>query len=127
LHNTNFLKIISYGGNFYQNVRIEEIGDLYPGAKVEKIGRSTGRTRGVVSTIMLQRWDNGTATHEIAIIGPGDENFANKGDSGGCVFVDHNGRDKAAGLLIGKIQGSNITFATPLRLILHKAGDYVWA
>ncbi|RPA94864.1 hypothetical protein L873DRAFT_1934942 [Choiromyces venosus 120613-1] len=115
------------GGNIYQGDRISEIGDLYPGAKVEKIGRSTGRTRGEVNRTMLQHWDNGAATYEIAIIGPAGETFADKGDSGGCVFVNQDGTYKAAGLLIGKTQESNITFATPLRLILQTAGDYEWA
>ncbi|RPA96920.1 hypothetical protein L873DRAFT_1791356 [Choiromyces venosus 120613-1] len=116
-----------YGANLYEGEHISEIGDLYPGAKVEKIGRSTGITCGEVNRAMLQHWDNGAATYEIAIIGPAGENFADRGDSGGCVLVDQDGTYKAAGLLIGKCQQSNIAFATPLRLILQMAGDYEWA
>ncbi|RPA96907.1 hypothetical protein L873DRAFT_1791348 [Choiromyces venosus 120613-1] len=116
-----------YGANFYEGECISEIGDLYPGAKVEKIGRSTRRTHGEVNCTMLQHWDNGAATYEITIIGPKDATFAHKGDSGGCVFVNQDGTYKAAGLVIGKTQESNITFATPLRLILQTAGDYEWA
>ncbi|KAG0634817.1 hypothetical protein HOY80DRAFT_1058947 [Tuber brumale] len=55
---------------------------------------------------MLQHWDDEAVTHEIAIIGPKDENFANRGDSRGL---------------------GNIAFAIPLHLIVCTAGDYYWA
>jgi len=78
---------------------------------------------------MLQHWDEGATTFEIAIIGHSGVTFANKGDSGGCVLVlEEDGTYKAAGLLIGKVQEANIAFATPLRLILQTAGgNYQWA
>jgi len=76
---------------------------------------------------MLQHWDLGAATYEIAIIGHAGTTFANRGDSGACVFVHEDGKYKAAGLLIGKVQESNITFATPLRLVLETSGGYEWA
>ena len=78
---------------------------------------------------MLQHWDQGAVTFEIAIIGHPGVTFANRGDSGGCVLVhEEDGTYKAAGLLIGKVQESNIAFATPLRLILQTAGGkYQWA
>jgi len=100
---------------------------LYPGANIEKIGRSTGATSGVVNSIMLQYWQNGAPTFEIAIIGGIGEGFANRGDSGGCVLTQENGEYKASGLMIGKVLQSNIGFATPLRSILQTAGDYEWA
>lgn len=111
----------------YEGERISEIGHLYPGAKVEKAGRTTGATRGEVNSVMLQHWDNGVATHEIAIIGPPGETFGNSGDSGGCVLTNQGGKNKASGLLIGKVLQDNIAFATPLHLILQMAGDYEWA
>jgi len=106
---------------------VAEIGDLYPGASVEKVGRSTGSTQGVVNRVMLQHWENGASTHEVAIIGRGDEVFANRGDSGGCVLTQEGGKYKASGMMIGKVKQSNICFATPLRLILKMSGEYQWA
>ncbi|RPA94869.1 hypothetical protein L873DRAFT_1934946 [Choiromyces venosus 120613-1] len=102
-----------YDANLYEGDRISEIWDLYPRAKVEKIGCSAR--------------ENGAATYEIAIIGPVGENFANRGDSGGCMFVYQDGTYKASGLLIGQCQQSNITVATPLHFILLMDGDYKWA
>jgi len=90
------------------------------------MGRTTGATEGDVNDIMLQHWDNGAATYEIAIVGKVGLTFANRGDSGGCVFVVEGETYKAAGLLIGKVEQANIAFATPLRMILKTAGDYEW-
>ena len=75
---------------------------------------------------MLQRWQGGRITFEIAIIGR-DEGFAGVGDSGGCVLVNENGWYKAAGIIIGKTALTGITVATPLTLILDFAADYVGA
>ena len=102
---------------------------------MEKIGRTTAATRGEVNCVMLQHWDKGAATHEIAIIGPPGETFASRGDSGGCVFTTEEWQEegkkkrekKASGLLIGKILMDNIAFATPFHLILQMAEDYEWA
>ncbi|PUU73730.1 hypothetical protein B9Z19DRAFT_1068742 [Tuber borchii] len=113
-------------GQFLPAVLLD-IGDLYPGAIVAKMGRSTGATCGVVNGAMLQHWENGASTHEIAIIGHSGETFANRGDSGGCVFTLEGEEYKASGMLIGKVRDANISFATPLRLILQSAGDYEWA
>jgi len=90
------------------------------------MGRTTGSTVGDVNRIMLQHWDNGAATHEIALVGRAGITFANRGDSGGCVFVVEGGTYKAAGLLIGMVQEANIAFATPFRIILKTAGDFEW-
>ena len=128
-HILETLIVTSYrhGGNVYQGDVVSEIGDLYPGAEVEKVGRTTGATSGTVSGAMLQYWDNGAPTYEIAIIVPEDVVFADTGDSGACVVVQENGIYKAAGLLIGKTRQQGITLATPLRLILQTAEDYEWA
>jgi hypothetical protein len=116
-----------YGENIYQGDRISDVGDLYPGLSVQKIGRSTGVTCGKVNRATLIHWDNGAPTHEIAIIAPRGKPFASSGDPGGCVFGVEDGQYKAAGLLIGKAVEANIAFATPLYLILQMAGDYHWA
>lgn len=100
---------------------------MYPRAIVAKIGRSTLAKRGVVNGVMLQHWENGASIHEIAIIGHPGETFADRGDSGGCVFTLEGEEYKASGLLIGKVKEANIAFATPMRLILQTAGDYQWA
>ena len=116
-----------YGGNIYDGDAISDIGDLYPGAVVEKVGRTSGTTFGTVNPASLVVWDQGSPTFEIAIIGIEGDTFAQVGDSGGCVFENQDGTYKAAGLLIGKNYGGVITYATPLRLLLQTAGDYQWA
>ena len=75
---------------------------------------------------MLQHWQGGQITFEIAIIGEYGW-FAEAGDSGGCVLVNENGWYKAAGILTGKAAHGGIAVATPLALILDFAADYVWA
>ena len=111
----------------YADERVTEIGDLFPGAEVEKIGRSTDATLGKVHSVMVQEWDDDDITYEIAIMGTGRV-FAEVGDSGGCVFVKDNDNDtiKAAGILIGKNILNDFALATPLRLILDMAGGYEW-
>ena len=94
---------------------------------MEKVGRTTGITCGIVNPASLVVWGQGSPTSEIAIIGIGEQEFALAGDSGGCVFENQSGTYKAAGLLIGKNFGGVITYATPLRLVLQTAGDYEWA
>ncbi|PWW80691.1 hypothetical protein C7212DRAFT_361236 [Tuber magnatum] len=120
------LKLQRYGGNIYEGETVREIGYLYPRAEVEKMGRSTGLQCGKVNPIVLQRWESGQITCEIAIIGK-DEGFAGTGDSGGCVLVNENGTYKAAGILIGKTKYTSIAVATPLAMILDSAADYWWA
>ena len=68
------------------------------------------------------------STHEIAIIQKGIE-FAEPGDSGGCVFVKVNEGCgyEAAGILIGKNWKSDFALVSPLPLILASAPEYEWA
>jgi len=109
-------------------VEIEKAGLLYPGAKAEKIGRSTGMRSGYVNTFFLQRWHSSVCTHEIAITGEGMA-FAHLGDSGGCVFVKVNKGCgyEAAGMLIGKNRMNDFALVTPLDLILASVPEYEWA
>ncbi|KAG0126989.1 hypothetical protein HOY82DRAFT_626418 [Tuber indicum] len=116
-----------YGGNIYHDEAVSEVGDLYPGAIVEKVGRTTGTTFGTVNPAVLVVWDRGSPTYEIAIVGMKNDIFARVGDSGGCVFENRDETYKAAGLLIGKNREGGITYATPLRLLLQTTGDYEWA
>ena len=109
----------------YAGERVTEIGDLFPGAEVEKIGRTTGEKYGKVHSVMIQEWDGDESTYEIAIMGTGGP-FAGVGDSGGCVFLNDNDTIKAAGILIGKNVLNDFALATPLRLILDMAGGYEW-
>ncbi|PWW72574.1 hypothetical protein C7212DRAFT_366492 [Tuber magnatum] len=116
-----------YGGNIYDDRAVSDVGDLYPSALVEKVGRTTRRTMGTVNPAVLVIWDRGSPTFEVAIIGIDRNIFAGPGDSGGCVFENESGTYKAAGLLMGKNLEGNIAYATPLRLLLQTAGDYEWA
>ncbi|KAG0640723.1 hypothetical protein HOY80DRAFT_1135746 [Tuber brumale] len=116
-----------YGGNIYHDEAVSDVGDLYPGSVVEKMGRTTGTTFGTVNPAVLVTWDHGAPTFEIAIVGMKNDIFARVGDSGGCVFENQGGTYKAAGLLMGKNREGAITYATPLRLLLQTAGDYEWA
>ena len=111
----------------YDDYPVSDIGDLYPDAVVEKVGRTSGTTFGTVNPASLVIWDQGYPTFEIAIIGIEGDTFAQVGDSGGCVFENQDGTYKAAGLLIGKNYGGVITYATPLRLLLQTTGDFEWA
>lgn len=112
----------------YDGSVVDQSGELYPGASVEKIGRTTGIQCGTVNGIMLQRWDSdaNNATYEIAIVGAQGP-FALKGDSGACVLVKENGASKAAGIVIGKSSENSFILATPLTIILKCASDFRWA
>lgn len=106
---------------------VEQTAELYPGAIVKKIGRTTGTRTGYVNGYLLQHWSGSESTYEIAIVGHGID-FAEVGDSGGCVFVvDSDGMFKAAGMLIGKNFHNSFVFATPLSMILDAAGEFEWA
>ncbi|CUS12949.1 unnamed protein product [Tuber aestivum] len=116
-----------YGRNIYSEYPITETGYLYPHARVEKIGRSSGFHGGYVNRILLQHWGKGGLTHEIAILGDDDIPFGINGDSGGCVLVDMRGIFKAAGILIAKNRCNDLALATPLHLVLDSARSYQWA
>jgi len=90
-------------------------GLLYPGARVQKSGRTTLTTEGVVNAVDLIVWGCGLASHEIAIMGIGEANFALKGDSGALVMLKEEGKAlRAAGLLHGINQKGDLALATLL-------------
>jgi len=97
-----------YGGNIYHDDSVSDIGDLYPSAVVEKVGRTSGTIFGTVNPASLVVWDQGYPTFEIAITGMEGDTFARVGDSGGCVFENQDVTYKAAGLLIGRLVKSII-------------------
>lgn len=99
----------------YSNKLVVEIGDLYPLAIWEKIGPLTWTTGGEVNSIVLQHCDCWVGIYKIAITGHVGTTFTKWEDSEGCIFGYEDGKYNPAGLLIGKVQESNITIATPWR------------
>lgn len=89
---------------------------------VQKHGRTTGLTMGVVEDIDAEVWvdyeDVGVAlfTKQIAIVGADDELFSDGGDSGSLI-VDL--RKRACGLLFAGSDSENLTFANPIRRVLR--------
>jgi len=110
-------ELITVASNIYQGARIEEVGDIFPGAIVEGIGCSTEPKSGQIKEVFLQHSTDGRSSYEIAIItdvGP----FANFGESGGCLFYNMPESTKAAGMLVGKNACDSIAFVNLLHLIL---------
>jgi hypothetical protein len=93
---------------------------LEPGQVVEKTGRTTGYTIGVVNGIGVQVWSDGAKTEEIAIIKqldtPGSEAFADSGDSGSQVVAASDGNYWGVGQVTGKNEQHRPVWvaATPL-------------
>jgi hypothetical protein len=99
---------------------------LDEGARVRKVGRTTGETKGRVTAFELDnvvvefdignlRFDN-----QIEIEGIGKQPFSDGGDSGSLII---NSRNQGVGLLfaggdIGGTNGMGLTYANPLRAVL---------
>lgn len=91
---------------------------IFPGSKVIKVGRTTGRTEGVVNAAVIQSWQDGVVTVELGVIGTGGL-FADKGDLGAlCVQETADGTLHAAGLVIGKNTFLNLALVTPIAAVL---------
>ena len=107
--------------------------DVDPDEPVEKLGRTTGLTRGVVTAVevdgvavqydgVVHRFDD-----QIEIQGTAGE-FSAGGDSGSVIWRS---RDRApmallfAGSSTGGAQGGGVTFANPLMTVLQTL-DVVW-
>ena len=99
---------------------VSDVGLIAPGTVVQKAGRSTGITDGVVNGCAIQVWSDGSETREIVVIGGGAP-FAKQGDSGGILVS--NGRDgiRAAGEVIGKNFKDDLVYVTPIQPLLADA------
>lgn len=108
--------------------KLAGLGDpiLDDGGKVQKLGRTTGKTTGVVTAFeldgVLVQYDIGTLSfdNQIEIEGEGDHGFSLGGDSGSLI-VDADRRGVGllfAGSDLGGKNGKGLTFANPLLAVL---------
>jgi hypothetical protein len=100
--------------------------DVDPDERVEKVGRTTGHTRGRITAVEVDgvavRYDDGEFTFDdqIEISGAGGP-FSGGGDSGSVIWRS---RDRApvgllyAGSTTGGNDGTGVTFASPLATVL---------
>ncbi len=108
--------------------------EVEPDEAVEKVGRTTGHTRGVVTAVEVDavavQYDAPSSPQgvhrfddQIEIQGVGG--FSAGGDSGSVIWRS---RDRAplgllfAGSATGGVDGSGVTFANPLATVLHLLG-----
>ena len=100
---------------------VSDVGLIAPGKSVEKAGRTTGVTVGVVNGYAVQVWSDGTETREIAVVGVGPW-FAMQGDSGGIlVLIGSDGIMQAGGQVTGKNYLSDVVCVTPIQTLLADA------
>ena len=100
---------------------VSDVGLIAPGTTVEKAGRSTGITDGVVNGCAIQVWSDGSETREIVVIGVNPP-FASQGDSGGIlVFNARDGTIRAAGEVMGKNFLNDLVCVTPIQTLLADA------
>lgn len=85
-----------------------------------KYGRSTGKTRGVLSPCMsfVRFPDSGYAlsSTEMVIMSTGSSSFSEAGDSGAWVFED--GSAELVGMIWGGLTTREGSFVTPIKVIL---------
>jgi hypothetical protein len=104
--------------------------DIDPDERVEKVGRTTGHTRGRITAVEVDgvavQYDEGVYSFDdqIEISGTG-EAFSDGGDSGSVIWRS---RDRAplcllfAGSSTGGEDGTGVTFANPLATVLAAFG-----
>lgn len=108
--------------------KLAGLGDpiLDNGGEVQKIGRTTGKTTGVITAFeldgVLVQFDIGTLSfdNQLEIEGVGDEAFSLGGDSGSLI-VDSGRRGVGllfAGSDLGGKNGKGLTYANPLPTVL---------
>ncbi len=108
--------------------KLAGLGDpiLDNGGEVQKIGRTTGKTIGVITAFeldgVLVQFDIGTLSfdNQLEIEGVGDEAFSLGGDSGSLI-VDSGRRGVGllfAGSDLGGTNGKGLTYANPLPAVL---------
>lgn len=103
--------------------------DIDPDEAVEKIGRTTGHTRGVVTAVEVDavavQYDEAVHRFDDQIEIQGAGGFSDGGDSGSVIWRS---RDRApmallfAGSATGGVDGSGVTFANPLATVLRLLG-----
>lgn len=108
-------------GNFFGDTMVSDLGIIAPGTIVQKAGRSTGITEGVVNGCAIQVWSDGCETKEIVVIGVPPP-FANREDSGGIlVLTGRDGTIRAAGEVIGMNLRNDLVCVTPIQTLLADA------
>ena len=100
---------------------VSDVGLIAPGKLVEKAGRTTGVTAGVVNGYAVQVWSGGKETREIVVVGVGPV-FALQGDSGGILVVTgSDGTMYAGGQVMEKNHLSDVVCVTPMQTLLADA------
>lgn len=122
-------KVSSYQGSAYDTPN--EVIELQAGMLVEKVGRSTGHTQGLVVGEVLGKFQCGYTVHGVGTLAAwfdnvfavksSVENFSEPGDSGSLVVANVNGARKAVGILFAGDQQGN-TYILPLNKILENFG-----
>jgi hypothetical protein len=128
-------RVSSYQGDAYDTPDV--IGDLSANLDVEKVGRTTGHSKGKVISqlhgslsIMYSAGAYGFAglvplEPVFAIAGVGSDLFSDGGDSGSLITtVDALGQRSAVGIVVGGMNdsaapGGKVTIALPVRSILQ--------
>jgi hypothetical protein len=108
--------------------------DVDPDELVEKVGRTTGHTRGRVTAVEVDgvgvQYDDGVHTFDDQVEIEGlTGGFSAGGDSGSVIWRS---RDRAplgllfAGSTVGGSAGGGVTFANPLATVLERLGVQWW-
>jgi hypothetical protein len=129
--------VSSWQGGFYDTPAI--VADPEEDALVEKVGRSTRHTKGIIESRLVgpQRIDYNLTVHHSAeenivfrgsvffepifMVRGTSGDFAREGDSGALVVTRENGKDPTAvGMIIGGRAGES--YMVPLKPLLNKLG-----
>jgi hypothetical protein len=109
---------------------VASVDDVDPDELVEKLGRTTGHTRGRITAVEVDgvgvQYDDGVHTFDDQVEVEGLTGaFSAGGDSGSVIWRSH---DRAplgllfAGSTQGGSAGGGVTFANPLATVLHSLG-----
>lgn len=119
--------VTSYQGNVYDTPA--DAFDILPGQTVEKVGRTTGHTKG---TVVGQIFGPHPVKYNVAgygdhisffdpvfvIQGENGNPFSSPGDSGSLITIEQNGTRFGVGLVFAGNPSTGLTFALPLKPIL---------
>ena len=93
---------------------------LESGEQFIKYGRSTGKTKGVISPCMsfvrFPDTDYALASTEMVVMSRGSSSFSEAGDTGAWVLEDESA--DLVGMLWGGLTSREGTFVTPIKVIL---------